>query len=447
MRALPGHGMCATLLSTCFFALNFAGSAVRVIAQSCTAPPYMDIQYSWPRDTPVTVKIDDAWGATDRQAFADGMSKWNGQNNCSGVTFSGFQEQHFTDYGAAPPDNTVYWQKDEPGNGFAGGVLYHLSNNRIRAVRVKISPTAANTVGGSRYVYLGSHELGHTFALENCLCSNGCNCDGENGLSIMGGHSNSNPAYNNRGPQWCDNDAIRVLYCPPPTPTPTPVEYPLDPCQGEDLANCSNYWQEYCECQRFVGVWDQYFCRCDYFSPVLIDTAGDGFALTDAPGGVLFDLRADGSSPRLAWTAAGSDDGWLALDRDGSGAVEDGRELFGNFTPQPEPPAGEERNGFLALAEYDKPAGGGNADGVIDSGDSVFSSLRLWRDANHNGISEPGELHTLPSLGVARIELDCRESRRADGHGNVFRYRAKVYGAAGQRVGRWAYDVFLTSTQ
>jgi len=112
----------------------------------------------------------------------------------------------------------------------------------------------------------------------------------------------------------------------------------------------------------------------------------------------------------------------------------------GTWPPVPEAllPAGlQGDDAWLALDR--------NGDGAIDAADAVFTSLRLWQDDNRDGVSKPAELRALPSLGVSRIGLNYRESRRRDRHGNGFRYRAKVDGRNGGDLGRWAYDVFLVS--
>jgi len=190
-----------------------------------------------------------------------------------------------------------------------------------------------------------------------------------------------------------------------------------------------------CPPDDFKG--DIYYPTC---TPIIVDVLGNGYNLTNAAGGVDFDINSDGVKGRVSWTAAGSDDAFLARDGNGDGMITLGAELFGYWSPQP---ASNNRNGFLALAEFDKPLDGGNGDGVINGDDEVYEKLRLWQDTNHNGISEAAELHSLPQIGVRKIELKYKESKRTDEHGNRFRYRAKVWRMEDSKANRWAWDVFL----
>jgi hypothetical protein len=119
---------------------------------------------------------------------------------------------------------------------------------------------------------------------------------------------------------------------------------------------------------------------------------------------VSFDIAARGQKRSLEWVAP--EDAILCLDINGNGFIDDGRELFGSST-QIRLKNGDlvtASHGFLGLAQHDT-----NHNGLIDAMDSVFAKLLLWRDKNHNGISESVELTKLSETDVTALSLAYRD--------------------------------------
>ncbi|MFH0824233.1 MAG: hypothetical protein V2B18_15885 [Pseudomonadota bacterium] len=144
--------------------------------------------------------------------------------------------------------------------------------------------------------------------------------------------------------------------------------------------------------------------------PLIVDLDGDGIETTNLDTGAHFDHDGNGFAELTGWV--GSDDGLLVMDRNGDGIINDGRELFGDHTVLATgTPAS---NGFEALADLD-----GNADGTIDKNDPAYAQLMVWQDADGDGYTSAGELHTLDDLGIKAIDIDSTITSATDAQGNT----------------------------
>ena len=132
------------------------------------------------------------------------------------------------------------------------------------------------------------------------------------------------------------------------------------------------------------------------YDPLIFDLDGDGFNIENKENGTHFDLDNNGFAEKINWT---SKDGFLCLDLNGNGIIDNGGELFGDSTLLAD--GTKAKNGFEALAQYDS-----NGDGVIDKNDDIFESLRIWVDADGSGTSSEGEMKTLSELGISGIKLN-----------------------------------------
>lgn len=172
----------------------------------------------------------------------------------------------------------------------------------------------------------------------------------------------------------------------------------------------------------------------DPISPLVLDLDGDGVETVGLDSNIHFDHNGDGFKETTGW--AGADDGLLVLDRNGDGQINDGSELFGNNTQLANGQAAS--NGFEALAELDS-----NSDGVINAQDAQFADLKVFRDANQNGVTDEGELIAMNDAGVQSINVGYTESTAIDEFGNSLRQEGSYTTTDGQQ--RDVVDVWFNA--
>ena len=213
-----------------------------------------------------------------------------------------------------------------------------------------------------------------------------------------------------------------------PFHTPCAAEVACAPGDGWDYG-CMGSICAWDGAQLYWYSWSEGEC----VTPLVVSF--DGGPISFEPAGAAgFDVAATGECLSTDWPSAP----WLALDRDGDGAITDGRELFGSGTRL----AGGARasDGFLALAELDV-----DHDGAITPADPAFAELVVWSDVDGDRRGELRELVPLAALEVVAIHLDAARISECDERGNCGGLRStfEFRGQTGAIERGAIVDVFL----
>ena len=133
---------------------------------------------------------------------------------------------------------------------------------------------------------------------------------------------------------------------------------------------CEEYYKEQLNVAEFT-----------LHDPLVINLDTDVAEVSDQT--FYFDLDADGKEEEISMLKGS---GYLALDKNGDGIINDGSELFGT----------RNGDGFADLAQYDE-----DGNGWIDENDAIWSKLKIWcKDENGNDV-----LYKLSDKGVGAICL------------------------------------------
>ncbi len=161
------------------------------------------------------------------------------------------------------------------------------------------------------------------------------------------------------------------------------------------------------------------------YSPLVLDFVNVGAPILTNPSqsNVQFDITASGLKETVGWIS-GRQGALLALDLNNNNRIDDGSELFGEFT-KIKAEGRRAKHGYEALAQYDD-----NKDGVIDAKDAIYGSLKLWFDNNHNGKAEKGELVKLADRKVTALSVNFKDmpKERQNMNDNKALYTAKFFG-------------------
>lgn len=159
------------------------------------------------------------------------------------------------------------------------------------------------------------------------------------------------------------------------------------------------------------------------YDPLVLDLNNNGRidTITLNNSKAFFDHNSDNIAYKSSWIS--KDDGLLVLDKNNNNLIDNGNELFGNFT---EIPSSDFKaldtnnnqtlnptqttfalNGFEALKLLDS-----NKDGVIDINDKEFNNLKVWQDLNEDGITQINELKSLKDLNITSINLNYKDTNQ-----------------------------------